>query len=79
MVSRRRSHGAGLALVLIHEQQFVAGAAFLEAAGELQVIQLAVDVAVAQAAQLQRIGAWAVVNRAADAIAGGADRIKRNR
>ena len=64
----RRDHTA-LALLIAKKQQCVARAALLEAAGALQVIELAEDVCAGQLRQRDRLDARRLVDAAADAFA----------
>src|SRR4029434_7339786 len=72
-VPRRRGDHAALALLVGQTQQRVACAALLEAAGALQVIELAVDVRAGELRQRNRLDAWRLVNAACNAFARGLD------
>ena len=64
---------AAAALVGGELEEFVAGAAFFEAAGHLEVVELAVDLGVAELGEAEAVGAGGVVDGVADAGAGGLD------
>jgi hypothetical protein len=61
---------------LLEEFQFVSGAAFFEGAGDLEVVEFAVDLGVAEAAEGEGVVAGAGVDDVADAVAGGADGVE---
>ena len=72
VAGRRRDHAAP-ALLGREQQQRVARAALLEAAGALQVVELAVDVRAGELRQRDRLDARRQVDAAGDPRAGGFD------
>ena len=73
VVAGRRRDDAAPALLGREQQQRVARAALLEAAGALQVVELAVDVRAGELRQRDRLDAGRVVDAAGDARARGLD------
>ena len=73
MVAGRDGDDAGPSGRFRQQQQRVAGAAFLEAAGALQVVELAEDMRAGELRQRYRLDAGRLVDAAADALARGED------
>jgi hypothetical protein len=73
MIGRRRGHDAAAALLGVKLLQRVARAAFLEAAGALQVVELAKNVRAGQLRQPDRLDAGRHVDSARDSLARGFD------
>ena len=73
VIAGGRGDHAALALLGRQLQQRVARAALLEAAGALQVVELAVDVRAGELRQRDRLDARRVVDAAGDAFPGGFD------
>src|ERR1700722_4775918 len=79
VIASRRGDDAGRFLRIRQQEKFIPRPAFLEAAGHLQVIEFAIDVAFAEPAERKRIRTWTVVDRVFNAIARGEDLIERDR
>ena len=69
VAGRRRDHAAG-ALIVVEAQQRVARSTLLEAAGALEIVQLAEHAAARDLGQRHRLGAGRFHNPAANPAAG---------